>query len=578
MITGVGASDGIVIGKIYKHQTKELVVTKETIEESGNEIERFLEAMEESKRDVEKIMARANIEMGEEAAAIFGAHLEILNDPELSSAIEKLIIDEKTNADYAAKNVCDSFASLFDSMENEYFSARAADIRDLSSRIVANIKGVKQTSLSEIEEEVIIVANDLSPSDTAVMQKDKVKGFITDIGGRTSHSAIMARILEIPAIVGTGNATTLLSSGDFVIMNGSTGEVIVNPDAATIEEQTAKIKAYNEQKAIWKEYRDKPSLTKDGGHLLIGANIGDVQDVNAAVENGSDGIGLFRTEFLFMGRNSFPTESEQYEAYKEVLSGMDAKPVIVRTLDIGGDKELGYFKMEEELNPFLGNRALRLCFSMPEVLKTQLRALLRASVHGDLHIMFPMIATLDELLKAKAVLRETQEELSRENIEVSDSYKVGIMIEIPAAALVVDVLAKEVDFLSIGTNDLIQYTFAADRMNEKVSYLYQPYNPSLLRLINMVIEGAHKEGKWVGMCGEMAGETDALALLIGMGLDEFSMSPSQVLKMRYLAEKIDSAEAGNLAKAALTCTSEKEVLELIGKFKDSDYKLIGMEV
>ncbi len=476
------------------------------------------------------------------------------------------INDEHVNADYALKEVADTFVAMFESMDNEYFRERAADIKDVTKRVLTHIQGLETSSLAEISEEVIVLAKDLTPSDTAQLNKELVKGFITDIGGRTSHSAIMARTLEIPAVVGTKTGYDVLENGDMVILNGSTGEVVIKPTQEEIDAYMLKIEEYERQKALWQQFKDKPSLTKDGKHIEMGANIGNPEDLEGVINNGGECIGLYRTEFLYMGKSDYPNEEEQYNAYKAVLEGMAGKPVVVRTLDIGGDKELSYLKMDHELNPFLGNRALRLCLNMPDVFRTQLRALLRASVHGDLHIMFPMIATAGELRKAKEFLANVKAELVEEGIEVSESVKVGIMIEIPAAAVIADVLAKEVDFFSIGTNDLIQYTFAADRMNEKVSYLYQPFNPSLLRLISMVIKAAHKEGKWAGMCGEMAGEIKALPLLIGLGLDEYSMSASGILKARYLADKIDSEEAKALAEKALECDSQIAVLELVDAY------------
>jgi phosphotransferase system enzyme I (PtsI) len=566
MINGIGASDGISIGKIYKYNQVELVIVKEAVMDTIAEIEKFNNAIAKSEIELKEIQDRTEKNVDAETAAIFGAHIEILNDPELSDSVCAKIIDEHVNADYALKEVSDTFVLMFESMENEYFRERAADIKDVTTRVLTHIQGIETSSLAEINEEVIVVAKDLTPSDTAQLNKALVKGFITDVGGRTSHSAIMARTLEIPAVVGTKDGFSKLETGDKVILNGSTGEIILNPSKEEIDTYMVKIEAYEKEKALWQQFKDKNSLTKDGVHLEIGSNIGSPEDLEGVISHGSDCIGLYRTEFLYMGKSDYPNEEEQYNAYKTVLEKMNGKPVVVRTLDIGGDKELSYLKMDHELNPFLGNRALRLCFNMPEVFNTQLRALLRSSVHGNLHIMFPMIATVGELRKAKEFVANVHKDLVAEGISVSDSYKIGIMVEIPAAAIIADILAKEVDFFSIGTNDLIQYTFAADRMNEKVSYLYQPFNPSLLRLLDMIIKAAHKEGKWVGMCGEMAGEIKALPVLIGLGLDEFSMSASGVLRARYLAKKIDSQDAGQLADEALKCGSQEEVMILVDSY------------
>lgn len=569
MIQGIGASDGISIGKIYKYNQVEIVIEKKAISDTDKEVESFKTAISKSEVELKEIQDKIAQNVNEETAAIFGAHIEILNDPELSSAVIAKIIDEYVNADYALKVIGDSFVAIFEAMDNEYFRERAADIKDVVKRVLTHIQQLEVSNLSEISEEVIVLAKDLTPSDTAQLNKALVKGFITDIGGRTSHSAIMARTLEIPAVVGTKDAFNQLETGDNVILNGSTGEIILNPTQEETKSYVAQIEAYKKEKESWQVFLDKPSLTKNGKHFEIGANIGNPEDLEGVKKNGSECIGLYRTEFLYMGKSDYPNEEEQLKAYRAVLEGMGDKPVVVRTLDIGGDKELSYLKMEHEMNPFLGNRALRLCFNMPDVFRTQLRALLRASVYGNLHIMFPMIATVGELRKAKAFVESVRIELKEEGLDVSDTFKIGIMIEIPAAAIIADILAKEVDFFSIGTNDLIQYTFAADRMNEKVSYLYQPFNPSLLRLISMVIKAAHKEGKWVGMCGEMAGEIKALPVLLGLGLDEFSMSASGVLRARHLAASIDMDKAENLAEAALLCANEEEVLKIVDEFLET---------
>jgi len=570
MIKGIGASDGISIGKVYKYFQAEVVIDKIAVEDTASEIKKFRNALKVSQEELTVIKEKTAKNVNAETAEIFGAHIEILNDPELSGAVESKISDEHVNADYALKEVADTFVSMFEAMDNEYFRERAADIKDVTNRVLIHIQGLKTSSLSEISEEVILVAKDLTPSDTTQLNKDLVQGFITNIGGRTSHSAIMARTLEIPAVVGAKTAFDMIEDGVTLIMNGQTGEVIIDPKEDIIKEYKSKIEVYEKEKAIWNTFKDKASRTKDDKHIEIGANIGNPEDLEGVKKNGGECIGLYRTEFLYMGKSDYPNEEEQYIAYKTVLEGMEGKPVVVRTLDIGGDKKLDYLKLDDELNPFLGNRALRLCLNMPEVFKTQLRALLRASIHGDLHIMFPMIATVDELRTAKNMLKEVEKELLDEGKEISQKVKIGIMIEIPAAAIASDILAKEVDFFSIGTNDLIQYTFAADRMNEKVSYLYQPFNPSLLRLINMVISNAHKEGKWVGMCGEVAGEVKALPILLGLGLDEFSMSAPGILRSRYLANRIDSAAAREMALKALECANQEEVIALVDQFLEGN--------
>jgi phosphotransferase system enzyme I (PtsI) len=566
MIQGIGASDGIAIGKVYKYEPVEVVITKEMCQDVETEILRFDESMKAGIEALEILKSKTKDEMDEETAAIFGAHIEILRDPELTKAVSERIISEKVKAEYALKTVSDSFVAIFEAMEDAYIRERAADIKDVTRRVLLLLKGIQSKGLSEIDEAIILVAKDLTPSDTALLNRELVLGFITDIGGRTSHSAIMARTMEIPAVVGTGDGFDQLSNGDFVILDGMIGSILMHPTADEIENYNEKIGILNKEKALWQSCIGRKSSTKDYKEIDLAANIGSPDDIEAVLSNDGDGIGLYRTEFLYMGRKKFPSEDEQFESYKAVLEKMGDKPVVIRTLDIGGDKELSYFDMPKELNPFLGNRALRLCLQNMDMFKTQLRALLRAAEYGNLHIMFPMIATIDEFRKAKAVLQEVERDLEMEKIPYSRNYKAGIMIEIPAAALLANVFAKEVDFFSIGTNDLIQYTFAADRMNEHVSYLYQPYNPSLLKLIQMVTEAAHKEGKWVGMCGEMAGEIQALPLLIGLGLDELSMSAPSILKARYSLKQIDSIKAKGMADMALQSCTEEEVKLLIDAF------------
>lgn len=563
---GIGASEGICIGKIYKYEAAEPVINKVEVSDVAAEIGRFEASIEESKKDIAAIKEKTAATVDEETAAIFGAHLEILGDPELIGGVKSMIENDSVNADFALKSVSDQFIAIFEAMDNEYIRERAADIKDVSMRMLKHMQGLDVNGLEAIDEPVIVLAKDLTPSDTAQLNRDFVLGFITDIGGRTSHSAIMARTLEIPAVVGTNDAYSVIEDGANVLMDGSEGLVIVNPSEEEVSDYKLKMEKMAEDKAKWLTYLAKESVTADGRHFEIAANIGQPEDGDGAVANGADGIGLYRTEFLYMGKNSFPTEDEQYEAYKTVLEKMNGKPVVIRTLDIGGDKELDYFETPDELNPFLGNRAVRLCMSNQAIFKTQLRALLRASVHGNLHIMFPMIATIDEFRSVRGLLEEVKVELVASGVAVSEDYKTGIMIEIPAAALAADIFAKEVDFFSIGTNDLIQYTFAADRMNEQVSYLYQPFNPSLLRLIKMVADAAHREGKWVGMCGEMAGEAAALPLLLGLGLDELSMSAPSVLRTRYTASMISSVDAKSLADKALGCENQAQVKALVDDY------------
>ena len=564
-LQGIAASDGIAIAKVYTLTEPDLTVTKVTVEDSEKEVSRLDDALAASIKDVELIKETALKNLGEEEAQVFDAHLMVLSDPELIGQVKDSITSNKVNAESALKEVTDMFISIFAGMEdNPYMQERAADIRDVSKRILAHLLGVKIPSPATIKDEVIIVAADLTPSDTAQLNRQYVKAFVTDIGGRTSHSAIMARSLEIPAIVGTKEVTSIAKDGDIIIVDGLSGDVFLNPSEEVVAEYRAKAEAFAAQQAEWEKLKDSKTYTKDGHQVELAANIGTPKDLEGVVNNGAEGVGLYRTEFLYMDSHEMPTEEDQFEAYKAVLEGMNGKPVVVRTMDIGGDKELPYLPLPHEMNPFLGYRAIRISLNEPEMFRTQLRALLRASVYGKLRIMFPMIATLNDFRGAKALLEEEKAKLIAEGVAVSDDIQVGIMIEIPAAAVLAHQFAKEVDFFSIGTNDLIQYTMAADRMNERVSYLYQPYNPSILTLIKHVIDSAHKEGKWAGMCGEMAGDQTAVPLLVGLGLDEFSMSASSVLKTRSLISKLTLSDMQALAAKAINeCSTVQEVEALV---------------
>lgn len=562
-IKGIAASSGIAIGKAYRLVEPDLSFQKTTVDDSEKEISRFRDSLKLAKSQLEAIRDHAREALGPDKAEIFEAHLLILNDPEIVAPIEEKIKNEKMNAEAALQETTDMFIDIFKEMDNEYMRERAADIRDVRKRVLAGLLNVTIPNPSMISEEVIIVAEDLTPSDTAQLNRKFVKGFTTDIGGRTSHSAIMARSLEIPAVVGTKTATKDIQNGDFLILDGLSGEVHINPTEELIEEYKKKQADYEVQLAEWAKLVNEPSISKDGVQVELVANIGTPKDVEGALHNGAEGVGLFRTEFLYMGRDELPSEEDQFAAYKAVLEGMEGRPVVVRTLDIGGDKKLSYLPLPEEMNPFLGHRAIRLCLDRTDIFRTQLRALLRASVYGKLKVMFPMIATLNEFREAKKLFLEEKDNLAKEGIPTADHIELGIMVEIPSTAVLADQFAKEVDFFSIGTNDLIQYTMAADRMNEQVSYLYQPYNPSILRLVKMVIDASHKEGKWTGMCGEMAGDETAVPLLLGLGLDEFSMSATSILKARSLIRKLSKAEMEKLAQEALQKSTVEEVVELV---------------
>ncbi|MDY0405144.1 phosphoenolpyruvate--protein phosphotransferase [Virgibacillus sp. 179-BFC.A HS] len=562
-IKGIAASNGIAIAKAYQLTTPDLSFEKKKIADPQAEIDRLDQALQTSKQELEKIKEHALQSLGEEHAEIFSAHLLVLDDPELVNPMKDKIKSENVNAEVALNETATMFINIFKDMDNEYMRERAADIADVTQRVMAHLLGVSMPDPALIDEEVIILANDLTPSDTAQLDRRFVKGFTTDIGGRTSHSAIMARSLEIPAVVGTKEITKQAGNNDMIIVDGLEGKVIIQPTDEELATYKDKQAAYEKQKEEWAKLKDEPTFTKDGEQVELVGNIGTPDDADGVLANGGEGVGLYRTEFLYMGKSEMPTEEEQYQAYKAVLEKMEGKPVVVRTLDVGGDKKISYLDLPEEMNPFLGFRAIRFCLDEQTVFRTQLRALLRASAHGNLKIMFPMIATLDEFRQAKAVLKEEKEKLKKDNIAVSDDVEVGIMVEIPATAVLAKQFAKEVDFFSVGTNDLIQYTMAADRMNERVSYLYQPYNPAILNLLHNVIEAAHSEGKWVGMCGEMAGDPVAIPLLLALGLDEFSMSATSILPARTQISKLDKSKLASLKEKILSMGTAEEVVSFI---------------
>lgn len=561
MLKGIAASAGISIAKAYKLESPKVEIVKKE-GDPAKEVEKFNAALEKTKTDIEGVKERASERLSAEELAVFDAHLMMAGDPEFAAQIIAMIENDKVNAEFAADTVASQMVAMFESMDNDYFRERAADIKDVTYRLKCNLLGLTIPDLTSINEDSIIVAYDLTPSDTAQLNQF-VKGFATSIGGKTSHSAIMANSLEIPAVVGCGDIMSAVNHGDTLILDAVEGNVIVNPTEEEIKEYEAKAKAFAEEKEALKVLVNAKSITKDGHEVELAGNIGGFKDVEGVLKNGGEGVGLFRTEFLYMDNDHFPTEEEQFEAYKAVLEGMGGRRVVVRTLDIGGDKKLKYFTFPEEMNPFLGYRAIRLCLDRTDIFRTQLRALIRASVYGKLCIMFPMIATVKEFCDAKAIYEEEKAKLIAEGVKVADDIQVGMMVEIPAAAVNADNFAKHADFFSIGTNDLIQYSMAADRMSENVSYLYQPYNPSVLRLIKMTIDGAHKEGKWAGMCGAMAGEENAVPILLGLGLDEFSMSATQILNARKMVNSLSKAEMEKLAEEAVSLSTAEEVLELV---------------
>lgn len=565
LLTGVPASPGIAIAKAYRLEAEESIPQQRKVDDPAAEKQRLRSAVDAAKADIDRIRETTLERLGPQKAEIFEAHLFLLDDPDLIDTTLDQIENEGVNAEYALHEVASSIIEALQSMDNEMLRERAADVKDITGRVISKLEGREHSALSELSAETILIAKDLTPSDTAQLNLEFVRGFVTEIGSRTSHSAIMARSLELAAVVGTGADASGIRTGDMIILDATAGQVIVNPSDEQLREYSVRKAEYEEYKTRMRSYVDRPSVTADGIQVELASNIGGIDDLEKVLANGADGIGLFRTEFLYMGRSSFPSEEEQYSVYKHVLEKMNGKRVVIRTLDIGGDKELPYLQLPKEMNPFLGQRAIRLCLDKEDLFRTQLRALLRASMHGKLAIMFPMIAVLGELREAKRILAEERAKLVQEGTKVSDTLEVGIMIEIPAAAIAADVLAKEVDFFSIGTNDLIQYTMAADRMNESVAYLYQPHHPSILRLVQLVIQAANRHGKWAGMCGEMAGDSAAIPLLLGLGLYEFSMSASSVLPARELISRLSREEWAGLAEQAIGMSTQQEVLDFVNQ-------------
>ncbi|WP_070000286.1 phosphoenolpyruvate--protein phosphotransferase [Cellulosilyticum sp. I15G10I2] len=532
MIKGIAASKGYAIGHVYLKKKQEIMIDHSEVEDIDNHLSILKDAIEESKKQIIQIRDKAILEIGEEEALVFDSHLMFLEDPEFIETAEMAIKNERKSATAAVSDVTKTFCNLFSQMDNAYMKERAADIKDVGFRVLANILGIREDEMKKIGENTIVVSHDLTPSDTAQLDKTKVIGFLTDVGGVTSHSAIMARSLQIPAVVGLKNVTQKVENGMLIIIDGIKGEVILNPDELTLLQYKEMEKAYQDEKEGLKAYKDTELYYSSERKILVAANIGSAQELELVLENKADGIGLFRTEFMFMDRTNMPSEEEQFELYKTVAEKLKDRPVVIRTLDIGGDKQIPYLKTEHEENPFLGLRAIRLCLKEQDLFKSQLKALLRAAFYGEIQIMFPMIGSLSQLLETKSLLEVCKEELRSANIPFKSDIAIGMMIEIPSAALIAEEFAKHVQFFSIGTNDLIQYTLAIDRMNTNVAHLYDPMHPAVLSLIQMTIEAAHKNGIWCGMCGEMAGDERAIPQLVKMQLDEFSVSPSSVLAVR----------------------------------------------
>ncbi|MCT3444624.1 phosphoenolpyruvate--protein phosphotransferase [Limosilactobacillus fermentum] len=564
-VKGIAASDGIGIAPAYLLVDPDLSYDKVKVDDTAAEYARVEKAFQDSIEELTQIKENAKDRLGEEELGVFDAHIAILSDPEMLGQIKDDIENNHTGAEEAVDKVTTAFADMLAAMtDNAYMQERAADVKDVAKRAMSHLLGKQLPNIAGINSPVVIVAHEITPSDTSQMDAKFVKGIVTDLGGRTSHAAIMSRTLWIPAIVGSNEITTSVEHGQMMIVDGLNGDAIIDPSDDQVKEYEAKAEAFEAERAEWAKLVDAPSVSKDGKEFEIAANIGTPDDTEDAVKQGADGVGLFRSEFLYMDNDHMPSEDEQFEAYKKAVVGMNGKPVVVRTMDIGGDKPLDYMPLPKEENPFLGYRAIRICLDRPELFKTQLRALVRASEFGPVSIMFPMIATVAELRQAKAIFEEAKAEVQKDHPGLGDDVKIGMMIEIPLAALNAAQLAKEVDFFSIGTNDLIQYSFAADRGNEAVSYLYQPLNPAFLSLVKHVITSAHENGAKAAMCGEMAGDEMALPLLMGMGLDEYSMSATSILRTRSMMKKLDTKEwAGYVDEIIANCATVEEVQDFV---------------
>ncbi|MTB68514.1 phosphoenolpyruvate-protein phosphotransferase PtsI [Providencia sp. wls1943] len=568
MISGILVSPGFAFGQALILKEDPIVVStrKITDEQVDKEIQNFIDGRNKSAEQLSLIKDKAEKNLGAEKAEIFEGHIMLLEDEELEQEIVSLIKGDKKTADAAVYSVIEDQAQALEALDDEYLKERAADVRDIGKRLLRNILNMPIVDLSAITEEVILVAPDLTPSETAQLNLDKVLGFITDLGGRTSHTSIMARSLEIPAIVGTTDATSKVKSGDFIVLDGVNNTIYLNPSESEIDKLKACRNEYQQEKEELAKLKDLPAMTLDGHQVEVCANIGTVRDVAGAERNGAEGVGLYRTEFLFMDRDALPTEEEQFQAYKAVAEAMGSQAVIVRTMDIGGDKDLPYMNLPKEENPFLGWRAIRICLDRKEILHSQLRAILRASKFGKLRIMFPMVISVEEVRELKAELEMLKEQLREEGKAFDEAIEVGIMVETPAAAVIAHHLAKEVDFFSIGTNDLTQYTLAVDRGNELISHLYNPMSPAVLNLIKQVIDASHAEGKWTGMCGELAGDERATLLLLGMGLDEFSMSAISIPRIKKLIRNANFADTQALAEQALAQPTADELMKLVDTF------------
>lgn len=564
MYKGIAGSEGIGIGTVVLIEEHEINIETKRVEETGAEIERLQNAIEKFVADTNVMAEKMDITVGKKDADILRGHIQMLQDPMIEEQISALIISEKITAEMAVEQVLEQTAEMFSQIPDELLQQRATDFRDIKTRMLKILLGIEDVDISQVPAGTVIVARDLTPSMTAGINPENIEGILTEVGGRTSHSAILARAMEVPAVLSIENICSIAKNGDKVVLDGTSGEAILNPDDETVEKFKKMYSDYQNEKALLKEYAGKPSQTKDGVKVELVCNIGKPADANKAVECDGEGIGLFRTEFLFMDRDSMPTEEEQFEAYKEVAEKMKGKPVIIRTLDIGGDKDVPYLGLEHEDNPFLGFRAIRYCLQRKDIYDIQLKALLRASAFGKIKIMVPLVTGVDELRQVKAMIKDIMAELDKEGVAYNKNIEVGVMMETPAACMMADVLAKEAAFFSIGTNDLTGYTMAVDRGNAKVAYLYSTYNPAVLRAIKRIIECGKKEGIMVGMCGEAAADSKLIPLLLAFGLDEFSVSATSVLKTRKTISDCTMDECKALADKVMACVTEEEVLEILG--------------
>ncbi|QCI18059.1 phosphoenolpyruvate-protein phosphotransferase PtsI [Buchnera aphidicola (Aphis nasturtii)] len=568
MISGILASPGIAFGNALLLKNEDIVINRKiiSVENIQIEINKFFNGRQKSVNQLTEIKLITEQKFGTKQAGIFEGHIMLLEDEELEKEIIDLIKEKRISAAEATEYVINAQAKTLEKIKDEYLKNRAIDVRDIGLRLLKNILNINIVDLNNIRNKVILISKDLTPSETAQVNLKYILGFITDLGGPTSHTSIMARSLEIPAIVGTGDITSKVKNYDYIILDSINNQIFINPSTELIKEKRKVEKNYFFTKNSFKKLKNLPATTIDGHNIKIGSNIGHIQDIESAKKNGAECIGLYRTEFLFMGRNTLPTEQEQFQAYKEIAETMENKSVIIRTMDIGGDKDLPYMNLPKEDNPFLGWRAIRISMDRKEILHTQLKAILRASAFGKIYILFPMIISVEEIRILKNEIKILQNQLDNNNILFDKNIKIGIMIETPASAIIAEYLIKEVDFFSIGTNDLTQYTLAVDRGNDLISHLYNPISPSVLKLIKKVIDISHKYGKWTGMCGELAGDERITVLLLGMGLDEFSMSSTSIPKIKEKIRKISFSKAQNLAKKILNLPTTKEIFNLLNKF------------